>query len=429
MTSLRLILWIASAAALQLVIVFGIGLWHHWQRYVSLRLRAGEGVPPTARMESEGDDDDEPVAGMWQGYLPFKVVRRQIEDDNQSVCSFYLERADGNTSPLPGFRPGKFLTFRLELPRPDGTNEPVIRCYSLSDAPYPGQFRVSIKRVPAPEGTPFPPGRSSNHFHEHVQAGSVLSVKAPAGHFYLDRSDAPVVLIGGGIGITPMMSMLNTCLAGQPGREIWLFYGVRNSREVVMRAHLEALAAAHPNFQLRLCYSNPLPGELPGRDFEHHGRVDVLLLRTQLPIRPYHFYICGPTPMMQTLVPALEDWGVPDSRIHFEAFGPASIKRRNAVQPQAAETVGGEGSASIMVSFARSGMQLAWQAHAHSLLDFAESNGIAIASGCRSGACGTCQTEITAGEVAYQQAPDFDPEPGTCLPCVCVPRSNLVLEA
>jgi ferredoxin len=151
----------------------------------------------------------------------------------------------------------------------------------------------------------------------------------------------------------------------------------------------------------------------------------VALLRLLLPLKPYHFYICGPTSMLQSMVPALEDWGVADSHIHFEAFGPASIVRKNS--PLSALPSGQDSN--IVVTFAKSGQQLAWQSGAGSLLDFAEANGISVSSGCRAGSCGTCQTTIAAGEVAYRQLPDFDPEPGSCLLCVCEPKTSVTLEA
>jgi ferredoxin-NADP reductase len=109
-----------------------------------------------------------------------------------------------------------------------------------------------------------------------------------------------VVLIGGGIGITPMLSMLDWALAEQPGREVWLFYGVRNGREMIMKSRLESLAAAHPNFHLRICFSDPKAEDVAVRDYQHRSRVDVHVLRMQLPLKPYHFYICGPTPMMES---------------------------------------------------------------------------------------------------------------------------------
>ena len=86
-------------------------------------------------------------------------------------------------------------------------------------------------------------------------------------------------------------------------------------------------------------------------------------------------------------------------------------------------------AADIMVTFAKSGKHLAWQEDAGSLLDFAEANGIHVDSGCRAGGCGSCQTTITSGEATYRQTPDFDPEPGTCLLCVCTPKTSVTLEA
>lgn len=421
MTSLSLLLWIALGIALQVALWLGIGFWRHWLDYRALKggLPLSENVVPApAATSSEAAN-----VAAWPGFRPFRVTRRIVEDAAQSICSFHLVPEDGK--PLPGFLPGQFLTFRIDVPEATGAAAQIVRCYSLSDAPHPDYYRVSIKRVPAPPGSDMPPGRSSNFFHDHVAVGSVLQVRAPGGHFHIDKSDAPVVLIGGGIGITPMLSMLKWSLAEQPGREVWLFYGVRNGREPIMKAQLEALAAAQPNFHLRFCYSNPLPEDREGQDYQHRGRVDVNLLRMLLPLKPYHYYICGPTPMMESLVAGLDDWGVPDARIHFEAFGPASIKRKTAVAPAAAEATAND----IIVTFARSGKQLPWQPKAGSLLEFSEANGIRVDSGCRAGGCGTCQTTIRDGEVSYLQPPDFDPEPGNCLLCVCSPKTSVTLEA
>ena len=145
-------------------------------------------------------------------------------------------------------------------------------------------------------------------------------------------------------------------------------------------------------------------------------------------LKPFDYYICGPTPMLETLVPALEVWGVPDSNIHFEAFGPASIKRSTSAAT-AHETAAPSSRSDITVTFAKSGQQAQWSPQSGSLLEFAEAQGIAIDSGCRAGGCGTCQTTIQTGEVAYSQSPDYDPEPGTCLMCVCIPKTHVTLEA
>jgi ferredoxin len=130
--------------------------------------------------------------------------------------------------------------------------------------------------------------------------------------------------------------------------------------------------------------------------------------------------------MMASMVAGLEDWGIPDARIHFEAFGPASVKRRTSVTPASPAQ---EAVTDIQVTFARTGTTATWRRSAGTLLEFAEQEGIAVDSSCRSGACGTCRTTITAGEVSYNQPPDYDPEPGTCLLCVCTPKTSVTLEA
>lgn len=425
MTSLSLLAWIVLGITLQLAIYLGIGFWRHWREYQALRnSTAGLDLPATPAAPSAAE---ETAVAAWSGFRTFRVGRKNVEDAAHTVCSFYLVPEDGQ--PLPPFLPGQFLTFRLDLPTATEGTEQVVRCYSLSDAPSPDHYRISIKRVPPPLGSHVPPGRSSSHFHDQVAVGSLLQVRAPSGHFHIDHGDAPVVLIAGGIGITPMLSMLNWCIAEQPGREVWLFYGVRHGRELVMQSHLETLAAAHPNFHLQICFSDPQTGDIAGRGHRHRGRIAVDLLRMQLPLKPYHFYICGPTPMLETLVPALEDWGVPDARIHFEAFGPSSIKRRHTAAATTAASPDVTAGSGIVVNFGLSGKQLPWRPDAGSLLEFAEANGIAVNSGCRAGSCGSCQTTIRTGEVSYRQPPDYDPEPGTCLLCTCVPKTSLTLEA
>ncbi len=172
-----------------------------------------------------------------------------------------------------------------------------------------------------------------------------------------------------------------------------------------------------------------MPEDIAGdRDYQHRGRVDVDLLRMQLPLKPYHFYICGPTPMMESLVLALEDWGVPDAHIHFEAFGPASIKRKHASTTAVAMSQSERMDARHRRDLRPIRQTVAVAATAGSLLEFAEANGITVNSGCRAGSCGSCQTTILNGEVAYRQPPDYDPEPGTCLLCVCEPKTSVTLE-
>lgn len=426
MTSLSLFLWIVLGILLQLAIYLGFGLKRHWKDY--------KGISSTKKEASSGEVNADKLAETenialiaWLGYRTFRVDHKVIEDANRSICSFYLVPEDGQ--PLPAFLPGQFLTFRLDIPTATGANESAIRCYSLSDAPRPDAYRISVKRMLPLPGSGVAPGLVSNYFHDHVTVGSVISVRAPSGHFHIDDTNNPIVLIGGGIGFTPMLSMINWCLSNQPEREIWLFYGVRNGREMIMKPRLKALALTHKKFHLQVCFSAPFPEDVPGQDYHHQGRIDVNLLSTQLPSTAYQFYVCGPTSLMENLIPALEEWGVQETHLHFEAFGPASIKHRipKNIITAAENKLTGDGD--IVVTFSSSGKELQWQPLANNLLEFAESNGITVNTGCRAGSCGSCQTKILSGEVAYQHPPDYDPEPGYCLLCVCLPLTNLTVDA
>ena len=369
-------------------------------------------------VESKSERDR--VELSWNGFRKFEIHR--IVSEAKDINSFYLAPHDGR--PLPPFLPGQYLTFQLKIP---DLGKPIVRCYSLSDSPnHPDYYRVSIKKVPPPRDAPeAPPGVSSSFFHEHLNVGDILDVKAPSGHFHLHTAkDNPIVLIGGGIGITPVLSMLNTLCEAESNREIWFFLGLRNGAEHPMKDHLEAIALQHDEVNMNICYSDPEEHDVEGTDYQHQERVSVELFKRLLPSNNYTFYICGPPPMMEMVTADLKSWGVPDEEIHYEAFGPATVKRTKAV---AAAPV--EGAATINVEFSRSGATLPWDGDAESLLDFAERNGIDIDSGCRAGNCGTCITAIKSGDITYNIEPGSPPEDGSCLTCISIPKSDLTLDA
>lgn len=438
MTALQLFMYIILGVSLQVALYALYAMLRHYHRYRHMQGRMA-GLETDVPAQNLGDYFATGKAEPWKGLRDFKVVRKVPEDPAGLVCSFYLEPVDGG--PLPEYKPGQFLTFQLTVLDPQtGGPKDIVRCYSLSDAPGNSYYRVSIKRVPPPPNQPeLPPGLSSNHFHDNVREGDVLSVRAPSGHFFLKRDTSPVVLIAGGIGITPLLSMLNDTVNAGSTREIWMFLGVTNTSDYPFKAHLEKLAAEHDNVHLQVCYARPLPEDEPGKDYQHEGYLSIDLLRLTLSFQVYDFLVCGPRPMMENIIPALDDWGVPDQHIHYEAFGPASITRATrkvtAPPPGASETQAPQDGApapageSVQVTFAKSGKTLTWDGSADTLLDFAEQNGIAVDSGCRAGGCGACQTTIKSGSVAYTQAPDFDADEGTCLICVSRPKDDLTLEA
>ena len=356
----------------------------------------------------------------WNGFRKF-VVRRKVVESG-TVSSFHLVPHD--TKSLPPFKPGQYLTFRLPGLHRTG---PLIRCYSLSDRPQTDHFRVTIKRARPPAALPgAAAGISSAIFHDQIQEGDILDLRAPAGNFTLDPTDQdPVVLIGGGIGITPIFCMLATLMHQQSRRTIWFFYGVRNRSEHLFRAEFEALLRNNPHVNLRVCYSQPGPDDRQGEDYHVHGRVTIDLLRRELPSNNFRFYYCGPGQMMEALTSGLKLWGVPDSHLHFETFGPLSVKRVSHATVTS-ETVP---STRHLVTFRKSGMALPWDGAHATLLDLAEHVGVVIASGCRAGNCGTCVVAMQSGEVNYIQPPGTPPEARTCLTCIAQPKGDVVLDA
>lgn len=364
-------------------------------------------------------DEDDLKLESWSGYRKFRVAKRV--EEAEGIVSFYL--APHDQKKLAKFKPGQYLTFQLNIP---GQDKPVIRCYSLSDRFHDDYYRVSIKKIPPPPKNPaLPPGLSSSYFHEQLKAESIVDVKAPSGKFYLnEHSDAGVILIAGGVGLTPMISMINTLAHQKSKRDIWFFYGVRNGVELAMKTHLKSLDEQYDNVHMHLCFSNPDDNDKHGEDYQHKERVSVELFKKLLPSNNFEYYMCGPPPMMQSVTADLEAWGVPDKDIYYEAFGPASVKKKDTSAEKPVVS-----SQEIFVEFSKSGKKVAWSQDSGSILEFAENNGIEMSFGCRAGNCGTCQVAIRSGDVRYTSEHDVDVEKGSCLACISVPENNIVLDA
>jgi len=365
----------------------------------------------------------------WKGYRKFIVVRK-IEAC-KGVITLYLVPQD--LKPLPSFLPGQHLTLRVNLP---DEPRPLIRCYSLSDSPKQEYYRLSIKRVPPPEDRPeAPDGRVSSHIHDVLKEGDVLDVQAPKGSFHLNMAEhKPVVLIGSGIGITPVLSMMNAVAESGSPRETWLFVGARDQSECLQKDYLDRLAQDYPNIRLHVCFSRPRQGDIRGETNHHAERVSLPLVQRLLPSNRYDFYLCGPPAMMEELTAGLVAWGVPEDRIRYEAFGPASVKNLKA---RARARAGADGLQAesleprtpVKVTFAKSGKTIDWNPEADSLLEFAERNRIFIDCGCRAGNCGTCVTTIHSGEIDYIGEPGQQPSRGSCLTCISIPKNDISLDA
>jgi ferredoxin-NADP reductase len=357
----------------------------------------------------------------WNGIRKFSVAKKV--EECADTFSFYLEPHDRR--PLPPYKPGQYLTFQLNLP---GRAKPVVRCYSLSDCARRNQYRVTIKRCPAPTEGGHPPGVGSTYFCDQVKVGDILDAKAPSGHFHLDvEKDRPVVLISGGVGVTPMIAMANAIVEARTNREAWFFHGARSGADHMFRDHVRGIADENKNLRVHNCYSRPGPGDVAGQHYQHEGRVTVDLLKEVLPSNNFDYYLCGPGAFMEAITEDLRRWGVPDEWVHYEAFGPASVKR--AAKPEAKVGVTFAPMGGIDVTFARAGRTLAWQGGGRSLLELAEEARIKIDAGCRAGNCGSCLVAIKSGTVEYLTAQPADVEAGSCLACICRPATTLVIDA
>ena len=365
-----------------------------------------------------------PVFKAWSGTRSFVVAA--VVDEAVDCKSFYLVPADGH--PLPRYEPGQFLTFSLPV---DPHQKPLVRCYSLSDRPQEGYYRITIKQarplsaLSPTGGAELPLGVGSSYFHQRVQAETMLEVQAPQGAFFLDPTDdSPVVLIGAGIGVTPILSMASTLAAERAEQTAYVFAGFGNSREHPFRQQMQELDTACENLHFDITYSRPMPADTIGRDYDHRGYVDVARLRQVLPSNNFRFYLCGPAGMMETLVPALKAWGVPESHIRFEAFGPASVKGLKKIRK-----ANGIATGPCRVEFTLAGKSLTWDDGNESLLEFAESQGVSLDYGCRAGNCGQCLVSVKSGSVDHIQTPGMPLDKNQCLTCIGVPHGDVVLEA
>ena len=370
----------------------------------------------------------------WEGERELRISA--IVDEATDVKSFYLTHPEGHS--LPSFEPGQYLT--CHLPTPAGEKR-LVRCYSLSDRPHQEYYRLTVKQCAPPAGQPdLPAGRASSQLHQ-MQVGDSLQVAAPRGRFFLDpRNQTPLVLVAGGIGITPIVSMLAALVHEGDAREIYCFLGVRNSAEHPLREPLEEIAHDRPNLHLFVAYSQPLPTDQPFTDYQHSGRITIDYLQQVVPTGQFDYYLCGPGGMMESLVEGLLDQGVPEEQVYFEAFGPASVRRKKrALVSSTADNNSIENDdfssneidlnqSPFTLHFTQSQQKEIWDPQCESLLEMIESAGIAIDSGCRAGSCRMCETRVLEGEIVTLRPPSTPPSDGHCYACISLPASSVTLE-
>jgi nitric oxide dioxygenase len=259
----------------------------------------------------------------WQGFGRFFVQRKQRESD--VITSFYLSPVARDA--VRPFKAGQYVTVRVPT-KPNckcgtcGKDGPAttMRNYSLSCAPGSPHYRISVKRE---DGAPA--GYVSSFLHQHVKVGDTIEVGPPCGEFTLaeDRDDRrPLVLVSGGVGITPVLSMLHAALARDFGRDILFVHGAIDGGRHAFRREVLDLADGDPRLRVHFRYSNPTRLDREAELFDSVGNVGVKLIESLLEGPDAAFYFCGPKPFMAGLQRGLLGWGVRPDDLHSEFFGP-----------------------------------------------------------------------------------------------------------
>lgn len=368
-----------------------------------------DGWSPNSLMTGDWDQARQRLvaAALRNAWRPFRVAK--IVAESSVIRSFHLEPADGGG--IIAHAPGQHLPIRVV---PDGHADPVLRTYTLSTAPSDGFYRLSVKRQ----------GLVSDHLHGLAE-GDLIEARAPAGRFTIDPHEArPAVLLAAGVGITPILAMLRAIvfegLRKRRIRPTFVFQAARNLAERSFDAELAALVEQGGGAIRLVRVLADITNARKGADYHAQGRIDAALLRSVLPFDAYDFYMCGPPPFMQGLYDQLSDIGVPDERIHAEAFGPASLKRRAAAAAPALAPIA---DTPVPVAFMKSGKEARWTPEAGSLLELAEARGLAPEHSCRSGNCGTCAVKVLAGKVTYAAQPSAAIADGHALICCGMPAA------
>ncbi|WP_102347260.1 NO-inducible flavohemoprotein [Bacillus sp. Marseille-P3661] len=263
-------------------------------------------------IEKQMYDEAAAKAGGWAEFKEFKVIDKVQESD--VITSFYLAPSD--QSIVPTYEPGQYITIRVCIP---GEEYLLNRQYSLSAAPGKKYFRISVKREA--EGNK-PDGKVSNYLHDHINKGDSLEVTAPAGEFTLNTKETPVVLISGGVGITPFMSMVNYIAEQQPKRQIEFINAARSGKLQAFKNELETLTGKLLDYRLSYVYDSPSEDDKNNPYFSKEGFIDTEWLKNKL-IPEADYYVCGPVPFLKAVLTNLKKLGVEDTQIHYEFFGPA----------------------------------------------------------------------------------------------------------
>ena len=244
--------------------------------------------------------------GGWSGFTPLRVTR--LTPESSVITSLTLERPGGEA--LPPYQAGQYVSVKVKVPGDDHWH---IRQYSLSAAPNGQQYRIAVKREDG--------GVVSTHLHDRVREGDDLLVHVPAGDFTLRAGTRPLVLLSGGVGVTPLLAMLHAALTDTPQRPVTFIHAAHNRVAHAFGPEVRALAAQHPQLRTLVFYTDVQDTDQLGLPSHQAGFITAATLKPALPLDA-DYYFCGPTGFMATVEGILDELGVPVTRRFTETFGP-----------------------------------------------------------------------------------------------------------
>ncbi|EFA85250.1 flavohemoglobin [Heterostelium album PN500] len=267
--------------------------------------------------EKEIYDQSASVEGGWRGLREFKIT--EIVPQSNVISSFKLEPVDAK--PVAKYEPGQYLSIHIEHP---SLKNQCIRQYSLTTEPNGQYYRIAVKREEL--------GSVSSLLHNTFKVGDTINVYPPHGDFFFNSTkdldtNTPVTLISGGVGQTPMLSMLHGLKEnGHQGKVTWL-HSARDAQSLAFEKEVVETGSTLPGFSSHTFLTKPSPSSgCPFATKIHEGIMDIQkVLANQLKDTNVHYYFCGPVPFMQAVAKQLTENGVAVSNIHYEVFGPHRV--------------------------------------------------------------------------------------------------------
>lgn len=375
-----------------------------------IRQTAPSTLPPASASQARANKK-------WSGKLRISQVFQETPDTK----TFRLMNPLGGELPFE-FLPGQFLTVCVP-----SEGKPVKRSYTIASSPTQNDYaEITVKHA---EG-----GIVSGYLHESAQVGDLLECTGPSGAFiFTGRECKCILLIGAGVGITPLMSVLRYLTDRSWAGDIFLIFGCSTPKDIIFREEIDYLQGRHPNLRVVITVSHPEGTNWKGPA----GRITEELIAESVPDLPSRYvHICGPVPMMEAVKKVLSALGIPSSRVKTEAFGPALGKPEPTLPPAVAPDGGGvEQEAARLalptVTFSQSDKSAPLPPD-KAILDVADEIGVDIDNSCRVGTCGICRVKLLSGSVTMAVVDGLEPgdkEAGIILACQAKATANIAVDA